>query len=60
MEDLQGQTAEQEKEPNRAAPSNFAKLGYQQIFYQKSNQIVVEELGAWEKPYSLKYFYAVK
>jgi hypothetical protein len=38
----------------------LAKLGYQQIFYQKDNQIVVEELGTSEKPFSLKYFHSAK
>lgn len=50
----------EEKEEQRVAPSNLAKLGYHQIFYQKDKQIVIEELGSSEKPYSLKYFHTSK
>ncbi len=36
-------------------PASYAKLGYQQIFYQKDNKIIVKELANYYESASTKF-----
>jgi hypothetical protein len=50
----------EEKEEERVVVRNLSKLGYHQLFYQKDRQLLVEDLGGWERSFTLKQYYDLK
>lgn len=50
----------EEKEEERVVVRNLSKLGYHQLFYQKERQLLVEDLGGWERSFTLKQYYDLK